>query len=101
MANRYSDYSVSAYKPRTTQELMMFPLMKRKLHDDASEKLQTYLGELNKINPLDKHYNEAQQIKSNLTKQIDEQAQQLAKEGFNTNTTSQIFKVVGKKEKML
>ena len=92
MANRYSDYSVSAYKPRTTQELMMFPLMKRKLHDDASEKLQTYLGELDKINPLDKHYNEAQQIKSNLTKQIDEQAQQLSKEGFNSNTTSQIFK---------
>lgn len=92
MANRYSDYSVSAYKPRSTQELMAFPLMKRKLHDDANEKLQTYLGELNKINPLDKHYNEAQQIKSDLTKQIDEQASQLSKEGFNNNTTSQIFK---------
>lgn len=92
MANRYSDYSVSAYKPRTTQELMAFPLMKRKLHDDANEKLQTYLGELNKINPLDKHYNESQQIKSNLTKQIDEQSQTLAREGFNNNTTSNIFK---------
>lgn len=90
--NRYDQIELSAYAPRTLQETLLVPTMRRAQHDDANKQLQNQILDLNKINPLDKHYNEAQRIKSELTNTITSQAEKLATEGFNNNTTSSIFK---------
>jgi hypothetical protein len=70
----------------------MVPMMRRQQHDEANKQLENQILELNKVSPLDKHYNEAQRIKSELTGTITSQAEKLATEGFNNNTTSSIFK---------
>lgn len=70
----------------------MVPMMKRQQHDKANEQLYANLAELDKIKPLDKHYNEAQKIKAELSSRINNQASKLATEGFNTNTTTDLFK---------
>lgn len=90
--NRYDDISVSAYNPMTTQEIMMVPMMRRSQHDEANKQLQTQISELGKVDPYDKHFDRAQQIKSDLRKQVDLNAESLAKEGFNNNTTASVFK---------
>lgn len=90
--NRYDTISTSTYDPRSLQETLMVPMMRRQQHDEANKQVYTQLGELDKINPLDKHYNEAQRIKAELTSKINSQAEKLATEGFNVNTTSDLFK---------
>lgn len=90
--NRYDDISTSTYTPRSLQETLMVPMMRRQQHDQAQAQLQAQVGELDKIDPLDVHFKEAQEIKSNLLSQIDKQAQQLATQGFNTQTTGDVFK---------
>jgi hypothetical protein len=90
--NRYSNYEVSAYKPQTAQEIWAVPAAMRQQHNAADEKLQTQIAELDKVNPLDVHYDKAQKIKSDLIKQIETQSSALATEGFNGNTTSGVYK---------
>jgi len=90
--NRYSDIELSSYTPRSLQETLMVPMMRRQQHDEANKQLQNQILDLNKINPLDKHYSEAQRIKSELTGSINDQAQRLSTEGFNNNTTGDVFK---------
>jgi hypothetical protein len=90
--NRYDTISTSTYDPRSLQETLMVPMMKRQQHDKANEQLYANLAELDKIKPLDKHYNEAQKIKAELSNRINDQAGKLATEGFNTNTTTDLFK---------
>jgi hypothetical protein len=90
--NKYTDVSVSAYHPMTTQEIWAPAAAMRQQHNAADEKLQTQIAELDKVNPLDVHYDKAQKIKSDLLKQIDAQSTTLANEGFNGNTTSGVFR---------
>lgn len=90
--NRYSNYETSAYNPMTTQEIWAPAAAMRQQHNAADEKLQTQISELDKVSPLDVHYDRAQKIKSDLLKQIDTQASTLAAEGFNGNTTSGVYK---------
>lgn len=90
--NRYSDYSVSKYDPLSFQEIVAVPMMKRQQHDANQAKLDAYLSEINKIDPYDKHYDEAIKIKSDLAKKINDQSEQLAKEGFNNNTVPTILR---------
>jgi hypothetical protein len=66
--------------------------MRRGQHDAADKNLQTQLSELDKVNPLDKHYAEAQRIKSELSKTIGSQAENLATQGFSNSTTSDIYR---------
>ena len=68
--NRYDTISTSAYAPRSLQETLLVPTMRRTQHDAADKNLQTQLSELDKVNPLDKHYAEAQRIKGELTSTI-------------------------------
>jgi len=90
--NRYTNVEVSAYNPMTTQEIWAPAAAMRQQHNAADEKLQTQIAELDKVNPLDVHYDKAQKIKSDLLKQIEGQAESLSREGFNGNTTSGVFK---------
>ena len=90
--NRYSNYETSAYNPMTTQEIWAPAAAMRQQHNAADEKLQTQISELDKVNPLDVHYDKAQKIKSDLIKQIESQSSALASEGFNGNTTSGVYK---------
>jgi len=90
--NRYSNYETSAYNPMTTQEIWAPAAAMRQQHNDADKQLQTQISELDKVSPLDVHYDRAQKIKSDLIKQIDTQASKLATEGFNGSTTSGVYK---------
>jgi len=90
--NRYDTISTATYNPRSLEETLMVPMLRRKQHDEANAKLESQLMALDKVDPLDVHYNEAQKIKSGLLKTIDEQSSKLATEGFNVNTTGDLFK---------
>lgn len=90
--NRYDDISTSTYTPRSLQETLMVPMMKRQQHDASAAQLEAQIGELGKVDPLSQHFEEAQKIKADLTKKIDEQAQGLASKGFDFNTTGDILK---------
>ena len=48
--NRYDTISTSTYNPRSLQETLMVPMMKRQQHDEANKQLYAQLGELDKIN---------------------------------------------------
>lgn len=91
-ANRYDNGSVSVYTPQSMEELAFVPLMKRQKHDASQAKLEAYLSDINKIDPLDVHTPEAMKIKSDLTAKVNEQSEQLAKEGFNNNTIPSILR---------
>lgn len=90
--NRYDQISTAVYTPRSLEETMSVPLLRRKQHDEANARIESQLSTLDKVDPLDVHYNEAQKIKSDLLSKIDKQSEQLATQGFNTNTTGDIFK---------
>ena len=90
--NRYSDYSVSVYDPMSFEDIARVPMMKRAQHDASQAKLEADLSEINKIDSLDVHQPEAMRIKSDLLKQINSQAEQLAREGFTNNTTPALLK---------
>ena len=92
MINRYDQISTAVYTPRSLEETMSVPLLRRKQHDESNARIESQLSALDKVDPLDVHYNEAQKIKSDLLSKIDKQSEQLATKGFNTNTTGDIFK---------
>lgn len=89
--NRYSNLELSTYTPRSLQETLMVPVMRRQQHDAAANQLDAKISELDKINPLSQHFEEAQRLKKELKSTIESQANRLATEGFNTNTTSNIM----------
>ena len=87
--NRYSDLSVSAYNPLSLQEIMMAPALKRQQHDRLDEYIIN-TGGLIKPDPLDVHLNEATQLKSEYDRKLQDQADLLAREGFNPNTMNSV-----------
>lgn len=90
--NRYSQVEVSAYHPMTTQEIWAPGSAMRQQHNEADKQLQTQIAELDKVDPLSVHYNKAQEIKANLLKTINDQAETLATQGFNGNTTAGVYR---------
>lgn len=90
--NRYSTAEISAYNPMTTQEIWAPAAAMRQQHNEADKQLQTQIAELDKVDPLSVHYDKAQKIKSDLLKTISNQAETLATQGFNGNTTAGVYK---------
>ena len=90
--NRYSNVEVSAYNPMTTQEIWAPAAAMRQQHNEADKQLQTQISELDKVDPLSVHYEKAQKIKSDLLNTISNQAETLATQGFNGNTTAGVYK---------
>lgn len=90
--NRYSNVEVSAYHPMTTQEIWAPAAAMRQQHNEADKQLQTQIAELDKVDPLSVHYEKAQKIKSDLLNTISNQAETLATQGFNGNTTAGVYK---------
>jgi hypothetical protein len=83
--NRYSDLSVSAYNPMSMEELAMVPMMKRKQHDDILAKQELFRSGLAKVDPYDKHFDEAVKLKQGMESQLDESALELSKSGVNND----------------
>lgn len=90
--NRYSNVEVSAYHPMTTQEIWAPAAAMRQQHNEADKQLQTQIAELDKVDPLSVHYEKAQKIKADLLNTISNQAETLATQGFNGNTTAGVYK---------
>lgn len=91
--NRYSNYTPSAYSPMTMQEIMMVPLAKREQHNKAQQEISAQQAELDKINALPVHTEEAKQRKDYLISRIDALSSDLANKGFNNVTTNNILKL--------
>lgn len=83
--NRYSNYSPSAYTPQTMEELAFVPLMKRQKHDQVLAQQELVRSGLAKVNPYDKHFNEAVQLKQGIESKMDQIASELAANGFNND----------------
>lgn len=86
--NRYTNISLSEFNPMTLQEKMIVPSIKRKQHDTILADQTAILEKLNKVQPHDKFFNEAQTLKKQITDKISSHASKLAKEGVNNNMIS-------------
>ena len=91
--NRYTQLSPSQFSPLSLEEIMLVPSMKRKQHDDILAKQEFLRGELAKVDPHEKYFNEAVQERQRLNDQLLAQSEQLAKEGVNSNTQGQFLKM--------
>ena len=91
--NRYTQLSPSQFSPLSLEEIMLVPSMKRKQHDDLLAKQEFLRGELAKVDPHEKYFNEAVQERQRLNDQLLAQSEQLAKEGVTSNTQSQFLKM--------
>jgi hypothetical protein len=92
MSNRYTQIQGSAYNPMSLQEIMMAPTIQRRQHDDTNAQIQEYLAELAKVNPHNKHWEEAQAEKGRLMEELDVNATTLAQKGFSPDITSRLMK---------
>lgn len=88
--NRYDEISVSNFSPLSLEELMLVPAMKRKQHDANLLALQ---NNRLKLDPLQVHSAEALRLKQEMDARIDEQTNQLNKEGINPNTIDSVIKL--------
>ena len=91
--NRFTNLSVSAYKPMSMQEIMMTPLAMRQQHNQVQEQVQSGLAELDKINSLDYHTPELTERKNMLIGQIDALSSDLANKGFSNDMTTSVIKL--------
>jgi len=91
--NRYDNISVSKFDPMSYQEIMAPAAMMRGRHDQLAAQQEALRQGLAKVDPLDVHYNEALKYKNDINNQINNQAELLAKEGFNPNSTSQFIQL--------
>ena len=83
--NRYTDLSVSAYNPMSMEELAVAPMMKRKQHDEILAKQDLVRSGLAKVDPYDKHFDEAVRLKQEMESQLDNTALELSKSGINND----------------
>jgi len=88
--NRYSDVSTSSYNPMSLQEILLAPQAQRLRHDQTQQQLMQIQSELAKVDPLDVHLNEATKLRSDINNQVYKQAEELSKNGFNSNILNQV-----------
>jgi hypothetical protein len=93
MANRFDNGSVSAYNPMSMQEIMMTPLAMREQHNNVQKDIQSQQSELDKINALPVHTEEAKQRKDYLLSRIDALSSDLANKGFDNGMTDNVIKL--------
>lgn len=93
MANRFDNGSVSAYNPMSMQEIMMVPLAMREQHNNVQKDIQAQQSELDKINALPVHTEEAKQRKDYLLSRINALSSDLANKGFNNGMTDNVIKL--------
>lgn len=91
MANRFDNGSISAYTPETFEELAFLPMLKRKKHDNLLAQQELMRAGLAKVDPYDKHFNEAIRIKQDLEKELDNTALELSNKGFSNDMTSKVI----------
>lgn len=83
--NRYTSLTPSTYDPLSMQEIMVTPMAMRKQHDDLLAKQEAIRSGLAKVDPDDKYFNEAVQLKKGIEDKINQSAQKLSQEGFSNN----------------
>jgi hypothetical protein len=91
--NRFDNGSVSAYNPMSMQEIMMVPLAMREQHNNVQKDIQAQQSELDKINALPVHTEEAKQRKDYLLSRIDALSSDLANKGFDNGMTDNVIKL--------
>lgn len=85
MANRYSNYTPSAYNPLSLEEIAMVPAMRRKQHDALLAQQELIKSGLAKVDPYKKHFDEAINLKQGIESKIDQTATELAEQGVNND----------------
>jgi len=91
--NRYSNYTPSAYTPMSMQEIMLVPLAMREQHNNVQKDIQAQQSELDKINALPVHTEEAKQRKDYLLSKINALSSDLANKGFDNGMTDNVIKL--------
>lgn len=93
VVNRYTSITPARFNPLSLQEVMLVPQMQRARHDQLLAQQEALRQGLAKVNPHEKYFNEALTLKNDLNNQIQTQAEQLAKEGINPNSTAQFLQL--------
>jgi len=83
--NRFTDITPSVYNPMTFEEIAMVPMMKRKQHDETLAKQELIRAGLAKVDPYDKHFNEAIRLKQEMESKMDNTSLELSKNGINND----------------
>lgn len=91
--NRYTNAEPARYNPMSLQELMLTPQYKRSQHDMLLEKSSNLETEIANINPLNIHSDAAKVEQENLYSSINDQVENINREGFNSNSKQNFLKV--------
>lgn len=91
--NRFTTITPSKFNPLSYNEIMATAQMQRARHDNLTAQQELLRQGLAKVDPLDVHFNEALKLKTDINDQINSQAELLAKEGVNPNSTSNFIKL--------
>jgi len=83
--NRFTDITPSVYTPQSLEELAFVPLLKRKKHDEVLAQQELVRAGLAKVDPYDKHFDEAVRLKQDIESNIDKTALQLSQTGINND----------------
>ena len=93
VVNRFTNLTPSAYKPMTSQEIMMVPLAMREQYNKTQAAIQSQMAELDKIRALPVHTEEAMARKNQLIQNIDALSSDLANQGFSNDMTSKLIQL--------
>jgi len=83
--NRFTDISTSAYTPQSLEELAFVPMLKREKHDKITAQQELVRAGLAKVDPYDKHFDEAIRLKQDLESNMDKTATELSQTGINND----------------
>lgn len=96
--NRYTQLSRAGYNPRTMQEMMMLPMMRRQQHDQSlAQASQMGLFEQQAAG-VDRET--VDRVKGEFEGSINEYVERLNKEGFNSETTQGILDLAKSRRKL-
>lgn len=92
--NRYTQLSASEYKPQDLQTMMIAPMMMRQRHDQAlaqQEQLRSQMA--SSVGVLDKFDNQWKNTQNEFNTQLDVEAENLARYGYNKNSSKNMSKL--------
>lgn len=92
--NRYTQLSTTQFNPLSIQELSMVPMAMRQRHDAATAGMEDARAKLNAaVDALPQHSDRAKELTNTFNSMIDRQSEDLAKNGVNNMTSSNIIRM--------
>lgn len=100
MAQRFYRQNIALYNPLSFEEMLFAPSMMRQKHDALDAALMDTQTSLGQFNALSQDRDFAQQAVDPVSQELNQMAEQLAKEGFNNQSMSSFRKLKTQRDKL-